>query len=325
MDDHTFDPSDWQPEKLKLKRFDNLAEMWLEDKERRVAKGQFAEATYQHYRSCMMRHCIPFFGALDIRDIKKATLTDFFNSYLYNAGIVKQTSKQSYQIVLHSFLNWVKEDRELVKTLPPFPLIEGDESEPRRAMEMDEQFAVIQRIPQPFQDMIMFGMETGLRPAEICALQIRDIDQVNAEATIRRTFSKHRLHEKTKQKRNAVIPLTDTAMEIMYRHSASKLPTAFIFLYGGKPIFADILAARWKKYSGTNYTINEAMRHSFGSQLAASGAPIRDIQQLLRHKTLTTTEKYLHRTNIGQDRLRATITAIRTPRVDPHTKKENQS
>ena len=321
MDDKTFDPSDWQPAKLKLKRFDELAWQWLAEKESAMAKGRFALSTYASYQSTMRAHLIPFFGGSDIREIKRPMIKDYFNDYLYTKGIIKQSSKRSHQIVLHSFMSWVRDDREILKTLPIFPEIEGDESEPRRAMEMDEQLAVIQRIPQPFRDMIMFGMETGLRPAEICALQIRDIDQVNAEAVIRRTFSRHKLHEKTKQKRNAVIPLTDIAMEILTRHGAAKLPTAFVFLVDGKPVFADILAARWSKHSGTDYTLNEAMRHSFGSQLAASGAPIRDIQQLLRHRTLTATEHYLHRTPTGQDRLRATITAIRSPKPDQERKR----
>lgn len=324
MDEKTFDPSDWQPEKLKLKRFDELAWQWLAEKESDVARGRFAQSTYVSYQSTMRAHLVPYFGASDIRDIKRPMIKDYFNEYLYTKGIIKKSTKQGHQIILHSFMSWVRDDREILKTLPFFPDIEGEESEPRRAMEMDEQLAVIQRIPQPFRDMIMFGMETGLRPAEICALQIRDIDQVNAEAIIRRTFSRHRLHEKTKQKRNAAIPLTDIAMEILFRHSEAKLPTAFVFLVDGKPVFADILAARWKKYSGIGYTLNEAMRHSFGSQLAASGAPIRDIQQLLRHTTLTATEHYLHRTPTGQDRLRATITAIRTPKTDQERKRNGE-
>jgi integrase len=314
IDERVFDLSNWQAEKLRRIRFDELAWQWLAEKEAAMDKGRFAHATLASYQSTMRKHLIPCFGAMDIRDIKRPLIKDYFEQYLYNKGIIKKTSKQNHQIILHSFMSWVRDDREILKALPPFPKIDGDESEPRRAMEVEEQLEVIERIPQPFRDMIALGMETGLRPAEICALQVRDIDQANAEAIIRRTFSRTTLHEHTKQKRAAVIPLTDTAMEIIQLYVSDKLPTAFIFLISGKPIFPHVLGTRWNTYSGTDYTINEAMRHSFGSQLAAAGAPTHDIQQLMRHSTFSMTERYLHRLKGTRENLRATVTQIRSHR-----------
>lgn len=307
-----FDPSDWQPEKLRKKRFDELAGAWLDGKEADVAKGRFAQATFMSYQSTMKAHMIPFFGQSDIRDVKRPMLKDYFNDFLQEKGIVKKSSKQAHQIILHSFFAWVRDDREILKNLPPFPEIEGDESEPRRALEVEEQEIALENIPQPWRDMILFGMETGLRPAEICALKVIDFDRINREATIRRTFSRTKLHEKTKQKRTDTIPLTDTAMEIFAGHAKGKLPTAFLFDLDGQPIMPGMLAYRWKKYSGSALTINEGTRHSFGSQLDAAGADARDIQLLMRHSTFTTTEKYLHRLNRRRENLRATVTQIRT-------------
>jgi integrase len=312
IDEKTFDPSDWQPEKLKKKRFEELAWAWLAVKEADVERGRFAQATFASYQSTVKAHLLPFFGAYDIRDIKRPVLKDYFNDYLQTKGIVKQSSKQAHQIILHSFLAWVRDDREILKSLPPFPEIEGEESEPRKALEITEQDTALVDIPLPWKDMILFGMETGLRPAENCALKVMDFDRINCEATIRRTFSRDRIHEKTKQKRTDTIPLTDTAMGIVVAYSAGKLPTAFLFDLDGKPIMPSMLAYRWKKFSGSLLTIYEASRHSFASQLDDAGVDIRDIQKLMRHKSVATTERYIHQLRRGRQNLRATVTHIRT-------------
>lgn len=320
-----FDPSDWQPEKLRRKRFDELAWSWLETKEADAAKDRFAQATFMSYQSTMRAHMIPFFGALDIRDIKRPMLKDYFNEYLETKGIVKKSSKKAHQIILHSFLGWVRDDREILKALPPFPEIEGEESEPRQALEVDEQDIALEHIPQPYHDMILFGMETGLRPAEVCALKVMDFDRINREATIRRTFSRNKIHEKTKQKRTDMIPLTGAAMEIFTNHAKGKLPTAFVFDLDGHPIMPWMLAYRWKKFSGSALTINEGTRHSFGSQLDAAGADARDIQLLMRHATFTTTENYLHRLKGTRENLRATVTQIRSRQPADAAKKETKA
>jgi integrase len=325
IDEKTFDPSDWQPEKLRKKRFDELAWSWLDMKEADVEKGRFARATFLAYQSTMRAHLIPFFGASDIRDIKRPMLKDYFNDYLQTKGIVKHSSKQAHQIILHSFLAWVRDDREILKTLPPFPEIEGEESQPRQALELAEQEETLTDIPQPWKDMILFGMETGLRPAEICALKVMDFDRINCEATIRRTWSRDRLHEKTKQKRNDTIPLSDTAMDIFSRSAQGKLPTAFLFDLDGSPIMPMMLSYRWKKFSGSGLTLNEAARHSFGSQLDAAGVSAGDIQELMRHATFTTTQRYLHRLKRRRENLRATVTQIRTRADDTSAKKETKS
>lgn len=324
MDEKTFDPSDWQPEKLKLKRFDELAWQWLAEKEAAVARGRFAQSTYVSYQSTMRAHLVPYFGASDIREIKRPMIKDYFNEYLYSKGIIKKSTKQGHQIILHSFMSWVRDDREILKTLPPFPEIEGEESTARIAMEIHEQMSCLQTIPQPWKDMIALGMETGLRPAEICALKIMDVDRINCEATIRRTWSRDKLHEKTKQKRTDTIPLSDTAMRIVIDHSAGKLPTAFLFDLAGKPIMPHMLSYRWKKFSGHDATVNEAMRHSFGSQLDAAGVDAGDIQELMRHATFAMTQRYLHRLKRRRENLRATVTSIRSRPSDQERKRNGE-
>lgn len=324
MDDKTFDPSDWQPEKLRRKRFDELAWAWIAEKEAAVVKGRFAQATFASYQSTMRAHLVPYFGASDIRDIKRPMIKDYFNEYLYSKGIIKKSTKQGHQIILHSFMSWVRDDREILKTLPPFPEIEGEESVPRIALEYHEQKTCLETIPQPWKDMISLGMETGLRPAEICALKIMDIDRINREATIRRTWSRDVLRETTKQKRSDTIPLSDTAMSIFAAHTVGKLPTAFLFDLNGQPIMPHMLAYRWKKFSGHNATVNEAMRHSFGSQLDAAGVDAGDIQELMRHATFTMTQRYLHRLKRRRENLRAAVTSIRSHGNDQERKRNGE-
>ena len=48
-----------------------------------------------------------------------------------------------------------------------------------------------------------------------------------------------------------------------------------------------------KSESPFNFTLH-TLRHTFGSWLAMEGVPLRAIQKLMGHKSITTTERYAH-------------------------------
>jgi site-specific recombinase XerD len=49
------------------------------------------------------------------------------------------------------------------------------------------------------------------------------------------------------------------------------------------------------------------LRHSYATHLLESGISLRTIQQILGHKSMTTTSLYLHVTQPGTERLQATL------------------
>jgi integrase len=318
MDEGDFDIDDWLPGKLDEKLFESLMEKWLEEKEKLFNQDALAYSTLASYQSINKKHFV-FFEGKDVREIKKRHFKDF-DTYLYENGLRFKSTKQTIFSCLHSFFNWLLKDQEVISKVPVFPDIEGDESEPKTYLEYEDQQEYLKKLPDQYRDIFAFGMETGLRSGELCSLQIKDIDPKRLDLIVTRTFSTgRRLHNKTKQKRTERIPLSDTAIEIIKRHAENKTAGSYLFLDNkGNPFYAHKLWWAWQRYVGVA-TPHEAMRHSFGNQLLDDGMPLEDLQIALRHKTITTTMKYVHRKS---ERLRDRINQrgkIKLIRNDPGT------
>ena len=76
----------------------------------------------------------------------------------------------------------------------------------RIALDVDDQIVALTRIPERYRDAIEFGMETGLRPGELGALKIKDLDLKKEQALIQRTWSGAELRETTKGKKKNWAP-----------------------------------------------------------------------------------------------------------------------
>lgn len=296
IDDNNFDPGEFKPQKIEEKLFENLIEKWLEEKEDLYNKGEFAYSTLCSYRSVVKKN-LSYFNKMDVRQIKKQHLKEF-DSYLVDRGIVLRSTKVNIFSILKTFLEWVIEDFEgtIIKALPMFPKIEGELSQPKTYMEFDEQQKALDKLPLQYKDIISFGMELGLRRSEICALSVGNVDFQERIVKIERTFSGGKLHNKTKQKRIEVLPLSDTALEIAKRNIKDKLPGQFLFLNKhNRPFVAHTVKWAWNKYTGLDITLHEALRHSYINQLINAGMNMPDIQFAARHSSINTTQRYFHK------------------------------
>ena len=184
----------------------------------------------------------------------------------------------------------------IIKNMPAWPVIEGNDSKERTALDYETQMEALNRIPEPHRSCIAFGFETGLRPGELCALKVKDIDEVNRAALIRRTWTGSKLMERTKGKNQRWIPLSSRAWEIIAPRLREALPEAFIFINPstGTGYRQKALNNIWRKYSGLDVDRYSAGRHSFCTQLVHDGIGQFEAQALMRHADARTTQKYFH-------------------------------
>lgn len=139
---------------------------------------------------------------------------------------------------------------------------------------------------------------TGLRVSEIVNLKVGDID---FEMSIVRTFGKG--------KKERIVPLGDYAIKALstyiYEYRNQLLIKGwndylFINNHGGnltrQAIFKMIQALAIEKGIQTSFSPH-TLRHSFASHLLQNGANLRDIQEMLGHSSLTTTQIYTHISN----------------------------
>lgn len=109
-----------------------------------------------------------------------------------------------------------------------FPKVESKDIV-RKAVDIHLQEEILKLIPETHRDIFEFGMETGLRPNELCAIQVGDINFSNRTAIIQHGYSGTVFHNNTKEKNKWPIPLSDRACNIVLKNSKDKLPSAFLF------------------------------------------------------------------------------------------------
>lgn len=149
----------------------------------------------------------------------------------------------------------------------------------------------------PYRDKALFELlyATGARCSEIIAIELGDISL--SEKTVR-VFGKGRKERlvlfgsKAKQALNLYL---EREREVLARRSSS----AFLFLNKDglqlTPRSVQRILEMFRPFLKVNRKITpHTLRHSFATHMLNQGADIRIVQELLGHRTLTTTEVYTH-------------------------------
>jgi len=110
---------------------------------------------------------------------------------------------------------------------------------------------------------------------------------------LRRTSAKSRFY---RAPRDATLPASDGLTG--HRHSKIRKhhQVGTVFLYRGKPI--QRINKAWtdavRRAGIPHITVHQGMRHTFGTRLARAGVPVNEIQELMGHTNIKTTQRYLH-------------------------------
>ena len=292
IDNRTFDPEARTDSKIRERQFENKWEEFIEEKDEKM-RGHELSPSYVRILKSYRRKYFDLLNGYDVRDIQLEQLAHV------KRGLrdCKIKTRKNVMNALSSFFRWLLNEDGTIDKLPKFPTIEGDDATPQGAINRTIQIEALARIPEQFRDPIEFGMETGCRPGEICALKVKDIQ--GDKALICRTWSDYTIRETTKQKKKQFIPLSIRAREIVERNCRDKHPEAWLFINprSGNVYRPKTLGNIWREYSGVEIKLYEATRHSFCTQLVSDKVPLPIISQLARHSDIRTTMKYVHPTH----------------------------
>lgn len=145
---------------------------------------------------------------------------------------------------------------------------------------------------------------TGCRVSEVSALPMRDLHLNERHCLVQGKGSKQRL-----------VPLGDAALLALQEYleherpelaAAAKSPAAWVFLSRrGKRLRREAIWELVKRYvarvGGPGSASPHTMRHSFATHLLSGGADLRQVQELLGHASIATTQIYTH---VDQTRLK---------------------
>ena len=149
--------------------------------------------------------------------------------------------------------------------------------------------------------MILFILDTGVRPGEALQLLPEDFNLNSHEVTIRAEIAK------TRKKRTLPLsPLTASSIRLLMRARPREWwdNTPLFCSEGGKPMLESSLTHRFKKYSAKiGYKVTPYdLRHSFALLYLRNGGNIFALQRTMGHADLNMTKRYLALT---QEDLRA--------------------
>lgn len=141
---------------------------------------------------------------------------------------------------------------------------------------------------------------TGMRVAELCSLDRDDIREDNNELAVRGKGNKVRvvfLSLTAQEAIQAYIKIRgDIDPALFVQHSANASGASDLRI---TPRSIQRLIKKYAVLAGLTKTVTpHTLRHSFATDLLSNGADVRQVQQLLGHASITTTQVYTHLTDI---------------------------
>ena len=241
---------------------------------------------------------------LDIRQIDHITIREWLSEL--HAAQKKKTSIARKLAALRTFFQFLI--REGVVELNPAKLV----STPRLEKKLPNHLSVedaVRFIETPDvttelgkRDRAILEMlyGTGVRVSELTKLNLHDVD-----------FRNRMVRVKGKRRKERIVPFGEPALHALMRYLTEVRPaflnnappsereTDALFLnYQGTRITTRSVGRMVDKYimqcAGIHDISPHALRHSFATHLLDSGADLRDIQELLGHARLSTTQIYTH-------------------------------
>ncbi|MBO0485952.1 tyrosine-type recombinase/integrase [Vagococcus fluvialis] len=291
-------------------------EHWFEN----YVKVELKLNTQKNYRGMLDKHIHPAIGNYYLKEIKPATLQELLNQKKED-GYAKQTLaimkgifNKAFSMAVYPYEFLKTDPSQFVKT-PKYDQKEWKDKGDLKIISFDD-FKKLQNIVpthSPYYLAMMISFQTGLRRAEVCGLQWKDIDFDDETLTVEqimiqngkewlmgtpKTQSSYRtIHigpsllsllkkAKLRQKEN----------KLFYRNYYTE--TEFVCTKeNGEPVTLNSIKWYTEKYrreSGVDYNFH-SFRHTHATMLLENGAKPKEIQVRLGHSRLATTmDTYAH-------------------------------
>lgn len=261
--------------------------------------------TVADYRSMVRVHLVPFFGSRSLDSIDVRMVEDYIAAKL-REGFARKTVRHQVTL-LHGIFGhairrgWCATNPVAAADRPP---VHGT-SPDIHFLEREEIEALIRAVP----DDELGGLEgvlyltaamTGLRQGELIALRWRDVDWVAGVVRVRQSYTRGEFTTPKSRRSSRAVPMADRLAAELERHFGRSNWTGddeLVFAHPatGGPYDASRLRKRFKRAvaeADVRAVRFHDLRHTFGTHMAAAGAPLRAIQEWMGHQDHSTTQIY---------------------------------
>ena len=237
-----------------------------------------------------------FFDYFSSKNKKEITLEDFSEYLIYlNDKKYKRTSIIRKSTAIKTFLKFLKNENKTSIVISEIKIPKKERKLPDilTISEVSLLFSAPDiKTYKGLLDLVMIEMcyYCGLRVSELCNLKIEDIN-----------FTALHLKVLGKGSKERIVPFSEELASYLtlYLHQREKIVNPFVFVHqNGKRVSRQYLFLEIKKYAlekGIKKNIHPHLfRHTFATNLLENGANLRQVQALLGHKNIETTEIYTH-------------------------------
>jgi integrase len=175
--------------------------------------------------------------------------------------------------------------------------------------------------------LILTAAMTGLRQSELLGLRWRDVDWTAQRIRVRNTFvrGEHSAQGKSDLSTRRSVPMADRLVGELDRWSQRTIYSGedelvFAHPQTGSPVDRSKASKRFKaacRAAGVREVKFHDLRHTFATRLAASGQPLRTIQEFLGHADSKTTQIYAHYAPSEREVQMVNDAFALEPRTDP--------
>lgn len=277
-----------------------------------IELAESSQKTYRYEMGMFIKFCNKHFSTDP--DFKSVCTSLFLSSYV--TSVKNKNTRSKKAAFLRNFLRTILDhfyDENIDKLKRVLEVkVKGDKRRLPRAFtkeQIDELSKLARLGREPYRNFVILWtfLGTGIRLSELCTLQVGDIKPQTQDIYVR---SKGEKEYKTAAK------ITSFSLELLiqfvkFRYGALRDLHNYSELYvfsdnkGISPLhdstiqkmFSNIIdeASTISKDDKRDYQLSvHSLRHSFALYLLESGVNIYTIQQLLRHKWLSSTEVYLN-------------------------------
>ncbi len=152
--------------------------------------------------------------------------------------------------------------------------------------------------------LILTAAMTGLRQSELLGLRWRDVDWSAQRIRVRNAFTRgeHSSRGKSDLSTRRSVPMADRVVAELdgwSKRSVYTAETSLVFAHPqtGKPLDRTKVTRRFQEAcvdAKVRVITFHELRHTFATQMAAQGVPLRKLQEWLGHADIKTTQIYMH-------------------------------
>ncbi len=242
-------------------------------------------------RVALNNHLLPHLGKMPLANIGIADIERFKQAKV-QAGIRAKTINNWLSILsrcLESAIEW-----ELIDHKPRIKLLKV-QPQSFDFLSLEESTRLINSCEESmWKQMIVVALRTGMRLGELFGLEWSAVDFERKMITIRQSIVRGHIGS-PKSNKIRYLPLTEEVCKTLYE---SRKPSGFVFHRAdGTPLthhIAERALHRATLKAGLRHIGWHTLRHTFASDLVSEGVPMRAIQELLGHSTITMTMRYAH-------------------------------